>query len=185
MEGALAVAALPGAHRRPHELAAEGRFAAAGAAEDEGAARLGRVPLLQAVRQLHERPLPAVEALAVQQRLSHGAAAGTHAGLLEAPCSGAAESRGVAATAPLMSCRRAHFCNREQAPTVSECAQWRRIRDPIKANNARKGKRRDRLVRRGSDYFISRVCAGLRKLDTAICLRDIEKSKYKYQFIIF
>jgi hypothetical protein len=77
VEGALPVSALPGAHRRPHQLVAEGRFAAAGAPEDEGASRLGRVPLLQAVRQLHERPFSAVEAFPVQKRLSHPTDDGT------------------------------------------------------------------------------------------------------------
>jgi hypothetical protein len=146
VEGALAVAALPGAHRRPHELAAEGGFAAAGAAEDKGAARLGRVPLLQAVRQLHERPFPAVEALAVQQRLGHAvaaAAAGTHAGW-GAPCSGAGEAHGgVAAAAPL-SRHRAHFCNREHPRSASAHngeANSRPAR-AIKANNAKRKERR-------------------------------------------
>jgi hypothetical protein len=149
VEGALAVAALPGAHGRPHELAAEGGFAAAGAAEDEGAARLGRVPLLQAVRQLHERPFAAVEALAVQQRLGHAAAsaAGTHA----AAGSGAGEAHaGVAAAAPL-SRRRAHFCNREhpRSPTAHN-GEAKRIRDPRSrlTRTMQKGKR-DRVRETG------------------------------------
>lgn len=143
VEGALAVAALPGAHGRPHELAAEGGFAAAGAAEDEGAARLGRVPLLQAVRQLHERPFAAVEALAVQQRLGHAAAsaAGTHA----AAGSGAGEAHaGVAAAAPL-SRRRAHFCNREhpRSPTAHN-GEARANSRPALAINANNAKRKER-----------------------------------------
>ena len=71
IEGPLVPGLRPG--RRPGELGAERCLAAAGAADDEGAAGLGRRPLLQAVGELGERPLAAEEALLLDHRSGHRA----------------------------------------------------------------------------------------------------------------